>query len=328
AGYLPFDRNPQTENPENGMISTANNLSTMTPITPIGILTGYFRPDDRAARIYELLAEREKWDMEGLKKIQTDTRLFSGPAMTRAILDVLTLQKSGFSDQERKGLEALTAWDGFMGTDSIGGTIFQFTTYHIVKQALEPHIGPDLLKAYLNQVDYWSYLKEFLPSDNNTITGRTGTAPTTKEAIVLAGFKDAVRELVGKYGVDPAKWNWGAVHTIEFAHAMGKKKPLDFFFNIGPFPSPAEFTSVNKLKSNIGDHDYKVTSIPSTRRLIDCLDPDNTWSILPTGNSGNFKSPFYKDQAEMYITGQYRKVLFTEEQYMTDDAKVLRMVPQ
>ncbi|HCY87334.1 MAG TPA: penicillin acylase, partial [Desulfobacteraceae bacterium] len=86
-GYLPFDRNPQMENPENGMIITANNLSTMTPIYPIGILTGYFRPDDRAARIYELLAERDKWDMAGLKKIQTDTRLFSGLVMTRAILD-------------------------------------------------------------------------------------------------------------------------------------------------------------------------------------------------------------------------------------------------
>jgi len=157
AGFLPFEQNPQMENPENGMIITANNLSTMIPIDPIGTLTGYFRPSDRAARIYELLAQEDKWDMEGLKKIQTDTRLYSGPDMNRAVIKVLAEKKEGFSDIQASAFSALSSWDGYMGTSTIGGSVFQFTIYHILKQALEPHLGPDNLKAYLNQVDHWSF---------------------------------------------------------------------------------------------------------------------------------------------------------------------------
>ncbi len=328
AGYLPFDRNPQMENPENGMIITANNLSTMVPIDPIGILTGYFRPSDRAARIYELLSQKEKWDMEGLKKIQTDTRLFSGPAMSQAILKVLAPQKEKFTKSQTRAFDALTAWDGFMETQSIGASVFQFTIYHIIKEALEPHIGPDNLKSYLNQVDHWSFLKQFLKSDQ-TIEGRNSSiAARSRETLILDGFKAAVLELADKHGSDSAKWTWGSIHTIEFEHAIGKKKPLNLLFNVGPFPSPSEFTSVNKLKSKTGNHDYRVASIPSTRRLIDCNDPENSWSILPTGNSGNFRSPFYDDQAEMFIKGQHRKVLYTEKQFRTNNAHVLTLEPE
>ena len=49
-GYLPFAKNPYLENPESGLIITANNLPTTQPIEPIGILTGYFRPSDRATK--------------------------------------------------------------------------------------------------------------------------------------------------------------------------------------------------------------------------------------------------------------------------------------
>ncbi len=124
------------------------------------------------------------------------------------------------------------------------------------------------------------------------------------------------------------KWTWGSIHTIEFEHAIGKKKPLNLLFNVGPFPSPSEFTSVNKLKSKTGNHDYKVASIPSTRRLIDCNDPDNSWSIIPTGNSGNPMSRFYDDQAQMFITGQYRKILLTPAQFTEGHAGVLTILPR
>ncbi|MEH0019546.1 MAG: penicillin acylase family protein [Desulfobacter sp.] len=328
SGYLPFDRNPQMENPDSGMIITANNLSTLDPIPPIGVLTGYFRPSDRAARIYQRLSQKEKWDMEGLKTIQTDNRLYAGPSMAGNIIKVLSPEKSGFSQTQARAFDALAGWDGFMGTDSVGGTIFQFTVYHILKQALEPHIGPDLLAAYLNQVDHWNFLKELLRS-GRTVTGKAGnSAPVSGKTIILEGFRDAVLELSDTYGPDTAKWTWGAVHTIEFVHAMGRKKPLNLLYNIGPFPSPSAFTAINKLMSRQGNHDYRVASLPSTRRLIDCNDENNNWSIIPTGNSGNFRSPFYDDQAEMFITGQYRNILFTQEQYNTKDAQLLTLSPR
>lgn len=328
-GYLPFDRNPHLVNPENGMIITANNLATTVPIDPIGVLTGYFRPSDRAARIYELLAQRSKWTIEGLKAIQTDTRLYSGTPMAQGILNRLETNKSAFSPAQTQAFDTLKSWDGFMETSTIGGTIFQFTIYHIMKEALEPHIGPENLKAYLNQVDHWSFLKHYLKTDTPAITGKNPSLPTrSKDEIILAGFKNALEELTSKLGTNMTKWRWGTVHTIEFTHAMGRKKPLNLLFNVGPFPSPSEFTSVNKLKSKTGNHDYKVASIPSTRRLIDCNSPKDSWSIIPTGNSGNFMSEFFDDQAKMFINSQYRRILYGDEQILGDTSHVLTLAPE
>jgi len=328
-GYLPFEKNPQLENPKSGLIITANNLPTHVPIDPVGVVTGYFRPSDRAQRIYELLSKKEKWSIEELKAVQTDNRLDQGHGFAARILPILESKKEKFSKNEAKAFAQLKSWDGFMDTDTIGGTVFEFTIYHIMKETLESHIGPELLKTYLNQVDYWNFLKQFLKHNTPPVTGKNPSIqPKDRDTIVLNGFKQAVKEMVSRFGAKEKDWQWGSVHTVEYVHAVGRKKPLNLLFNVGPFPCPAEFPSINKLKSKMGDHEYKVSSLPSTRRLIDCNNPEESWSILPTGNSGNFMSPFYDDQARMYLQGQYRKMVFTDAQITKERSHVLTLVPE
>lgn len=328
-GYLPFESNPHLVNPDNGLIITANNISTFTPIDRIGVITGYFRPSDRAARIYELLSQKEKWTLEELKEIQTDAKIFAGLPITKTISSILEEKQAGFTISEQTALAALKDWDGFMTTKTTGGTVFQFTVYHILKQALEPHIGPDNLKTYLNLVDHWDFLKRLLGSSAPPIMGTTpDLTPKSRDTIVLTGFKNAVTDITTTLGTQEKDWAWGSVHTIEYVHAIGRKKPLNLLFNVGPFPSPAEFTAINKLKSKTGNHDYKVSSLPSTRRLIDCNDLEASWSILPTGNSGNFMGSFYDDQAKMFIQNQYRPIIFTTELIEKNAAHVLTLVPE
>ena len=44
-------------------------------------------------------------------------------------------------------------------------------------------------------------------------------------------------------------------------------------------------------------------------------DLDNqSFSILPTGQSGNVLSEFYSDQAEMHAKGQFRRQLMNKEE--------------
>ena len=35
-------------------------------------------------------------------------------------------------------------------------------------------------------------------------------------------------------GEDRSKWRWGALHQARIEHALGKVKPLDRIFNLGP----------------------------------------------------------------------------------------------
>ena len=66
-----------------------------------------------------------------------------------------------------------------------------------------------------------------------------------------------------------------------------------------------------------------VKSGPSTRRVIDFSDIENSWSILPSGQSGNPMSPHYNDQAELYVQGKFRKMKMNKKEIETSSTKLV-----
>ena len=62
---------------------------------------------------------------------------------------------------------------------------------------------------------------------------------------------------------------------------------------------------------------------PSTRRIIDFSDIENSISVLPTGQSGNPFSKHYNDQAEMYNTGKFRKLKLNKEEIIKTSTKLV-----
>ena len=51
-------------------------------------------------------------------------------------------------------------------------------------------------------------------------------------------------------------------------------------------------------------------------------------SILPTGQSGQVMSPYYDDQAEMYVKGQYRKQMMNRSEIEEKALMRLVLVPE
>ena len=54
------------------------------------------------------------------------------------------------------------------------------------------------------------------------------------------------------------------------------------------------------------------------RRIVDFSKMNNTKMIIPTGQSGNPKSPHYRDQAQLYHSGKYRTTWFDEKMIKSD----------
>jgi len=79
------------------------------------------------------------------------------------------------------------------------------------------------------------------------------------------------------------------------------------FFNIGPFPVPGSKGVVNQLRHKYGPKELKVSSGPSTRRVIDLGNPENSAGINPTGQAGYFFDQHYQNQTPLYLAGEYRK---------------------
>ena len=326
--YVSFENNPQMINPKCGVIITANNLPTAKEIESIPRLDGYFRSTDRAHRIYKLLDQQEKWSTEELKKIQNDDFLFSGLGINKEIITVLKPLAGQFSSSESKAYELLQQWDGYIPIDSKGASIFQLTIYHVLKAAIEPTLGKDYFRIYMNNLDHWDFFKNLIykkivPFQRDSLQSNEKVT----NDLIYNGFVNAVDEIKNKLGEDINNWDWGNIHTITFEHPLGKVTPLDYIFNLGPFPIPGANNVINKSMSTPGNHDYKVTSLPSTRRLIDIGSLENSYSIVPSGNSGYFWSNHYDDQLNLFLNGKYRKINFSKRQINSNLSHELLLTP-
>ena len=135
--------------------------------------------------------------------------------------------------------------------------------------------------------------------------------------------------LKADFGGNIEEWTWDKVHTIEHKHPIGEIATFRSFFNVGPFPVHGTREVINNLAFIYSpDGFYPVTSGPSTRRVIDFSDIENSTSILPTGQSGNPFSPHYSDQAKMYNAGEFRKMLLNEEEVKSSRKSLLTFTPE
>jgi penicillin amidase len=128
-------------------------------------------------------------------------------------------------------------------------------------------------------------------------------------------------------GPSPNDWGWGAAHTLTHNHPLAAQKPLDWFFNIGPFQVPGAREVPNNLGNPIGPAPWAVTMGPSTRRVIDFADASQATGINPVGQSGVLFDIHYKDQAPAYAVGGYMPQHLSEAAVVANTRSTLTLKP-
>ena len=129
-----------------------------------------------------------------------------------------------------------------------------------------------------------------------------------------------------QFGDDLEDWTWDRALSVTHEHVFNKVSLLRNFFNVGPFKTNGTFAVLNNQGFLInGSGIYKVKSGPSTRRIIDFSDVENSVTIIPTGQSGNVFSKHYNDQSQKYLDGEFVKMLINQEDIQrSKDKLVLR----
>ena len=304
--YLPFEENPQAINPTWKYVYSANNQ----PDSVRGKLyQGYYQPQDRAKRIVELLDEKNDFTKKDVSKMIYDVKSSTVSEISKGLLK--SVEKSKGTASERKAFSIIENWDGNYLKTSVGPTIFNRFLYEFLKETYNDELG-DSFQLFINS----QLQDQVLPLQVNreksvwwdNISSKDKIE--TRTDIVNLAFKNAIAFLQNQLGENIEDWTWNRVLSIEHEHAIGKAGGLlRKFFNVGPFETIGGNEVINNQIFNLDSTGYyKVTAGPSTRRIVDFSDVENSLAILPTGQSGNVFSEYYKDQTEKYLEGEFVKM--------------------
>ncbi|MBM9500845.1 penicillin acylase family protein [Leptospira sp. 201903071] len=327
-GYYPFSQNPKLINPPEGIILTANHLPVYE-LKGYGKPEGYWQESDRARRIYEVLSERRQWSVDDMKKLQTDVHAHSARSIIPLIAGELEKEKE-WNGVFREALDVYKTFDGEHTLDSVGATVFQTINQFVMLNLLSDELDPRELEIYGHSAEHWNAYKTILSDPNSTFWDdlSTPTIVETRRDILIRAFEQTVRYLSQKHGGAVSSWKWGKAHKITFEHPIGKVPVLGLIFNQGPFSVNSGEAIVNIMMHQDINPEMTPKVGPSKRRIIDLTHPENSWSVLPTGNSGNQGSPFYGDQIKMFLNGEFRSIRFTQSQIERDSKYVLKFIPE
>ena len=319
--FLDFSKNPHALNPSWNYIYSANNQPEA-----VGdyLYPGYYLPQDRAKRISGLLQPKNNWTKKDVGEMLNDNISSITPSITANLISAL--DSKAFSSNEKQAISILKKWKGSNNLTDIAPTIYQKWIFQYLKNTFEDELG----ETDFNMLLSTHILKQIIEpqsSNENSIWWDDITTKSKKEtrAVILnKSFHEAIASLENQLGKDLNSWTWNRVHTLEHQHPLGQVAALRPVFNVGSFEVPGSAEVINNLFFNFTDTGkYEVKGGPSTRRVIDFSDIENSMSILPTGQSGNPFSKHYNDQAEMYNTGKFRKMKMNKEEIVKTSTKLV-----
>lgn len=312
----PFEKNPHSVNPPSGYVYSANNQ----PDTVDGIVyAGYYLPDDRGERITEIINGKDAFSVDDVKSMMLDSK-------SKMFENVKGIMLHAVKDSDDSQLLAeLIKWDATFDQDDFRPVFFQKWIYEVLEHAMLDELEDELWESYKGTHSYKTAIEGLIKNDNSKWWDVDSTETVeTRAQIIQYAFDESVRHLKAFWGDDFKSWKWGDGHLLTHNHAMGTALS---FLNIGPFKTSGGNEVINNLGfTYTGAQFQTITFGPSTRRIVDFSDVrNNSWSILPTGQSGNYFSPYYADQAELYNAGEFRKMMMNPEEIkLTENKLVLK----
>jgi len=300
--WIPYDELPELVDPDEGYLVTANNKvvdSTYPHHITSDWLDGY-----RAARIEQLLGERDTHDLDDFRRMQTD--LYSIPG-DEVVHRLARLQPT--TQREVRAIERLKSWDRTLGPRTVAGTIYQAFMLRLAREFTRAAIGDrDLAERYLDRADNgflahvtspWRWQSHLLDLWRDADEGLIGGS---WDELALEALRAALDDLEERFGPDPEGWRWGRVHALEFPHALGGAHPVaDWVFNRTLHPGGGQETVAQVAYNPIDP--YHAIWAPSWRMVADPSSPERSQWQAFTGQSGQAWSTHYDDLQPRWEAG-------------------------
>ncbi|MDF1571970.1 MAG: penicillin acylase family protein [Bacteroidales bacterium] len=308
---VPFENLPYTYNPESGMVSSANNR-TVSEDYPYYIGTWFALPN-RIDRIREMLEEKELHSVASFREMHSDQLSAFARRLTPVYLDVLTGNVEGVAEA---ALAELRNWEYHMDPALSAPLIYEQVFAEVIRVVYEDELGDVFPQLMDNNIIARFHIYELAISLESAWCDDIGTTDRveTFSDNIKKAYGAAIDTLVAWAGEDVMQWRYGDIHTLTIEHPMGGVGIVQKLFdpNLGPYTVGGSFHTVAPYSYPVGTN-YNVTHGASQRHVYDLADWDRSKTVIPTGTSGVPASPYYGNQAEMYIDFKYHDDHFSRE---------------
>lgn len=302
-GFHPFSSHPMSVNPDEGFIATANqNPFRNHPYE----VPGYYNPDFRYEAIVKVLSEKESdWSVEDIKALQLKTGNQSYKRILDKVLPVLENEEVHKNELSAAAYTLLKEWDLQHSIEMPAPTIFHEFMGNILEKVFSKRLKEPFYDSFRKSVFIHEALVQVMVN-HESVWWKDESSKNQYKEWILEAWNTSVKNLEKSLGPKPLLWKWGRVHTVTHKHALGKSKLLSWLVDLGPIAANGSTEVINNFNFYMSPGLHEVHAGPSTRRVIDFVNPGESWGINPTGQCGYFANSHYRDQVSLYHQGEYR----------------------
>lgn len=301
---IPFDELPLVINPEKGYIATANNKIAGAAY-PYHISNVWAQPY-RYERIAEVLESSDELTIGAMQQLQMDEVNLQAREFVPLLSDLAT--ELDLTQNENLALKIFEDWDYQDATDLAEPLIFQQWMIEIesILYSDIPETMMDMFSAKGQTTD--SILRKGFNGEESIWLDENGGL----KQVVNTAFEQAIAHLEDKYGEDLTAWRWGDFHQVEFRHPLSGIHPvLEYFFN-NKGPVEMGGSALTVMAAAYNRETGEVNHGAPWRYVIDISDLETGYHINGPGQSGHFKSEFYHNQLEDWVSGKYHETKLDE----------------
>jgi penicillin G amidase len=319
-GRLPVLELPHLANPPLGAFGTANEMN---------VPAGYAHPEAvsrwweqwRARRLAEVLGDTtRRFTLGDMTRLQHD----EASVAARRLVPLLR----GLAPEDplvRQARDAIVAWDHVMDTASVGAGIYAAWEPRLARDVLGRSVPARAMPELLRWVPTMEldYVVDALESPD----ARFGARPAAgRDSLLLASFSAAVRSLRERFGDDVASWRLGrpGYKQVSITHPASRvaDSALRTRLDVGPAPRGGSGRTLNAT----GDGDRQRAGA-SFRIVVDLADWDAALGTNTPGQSGDSRSPHYRDLFAPWAVGRYFAVPYSRRAVMERAEGVTALLP-
>lgn len=313
--FLPILEKPNTLNPKSGFFATANQNVTPENYDNWDAISYIWSDPYRGDRVNEVLSSGKKFNMELMKKLQTDYQSIPARLLVPYLKDL-----DFDTGLEEEAIALLQDWNFVLDKNLPMAGIYVAWERQIMDNANALFVPEEIKNLVSLQL---KTIINFMQNPNNSWnTGEIGRNELLKES-----FTQAINFLSETYGPRPEDWIYG---QKQFKHVYIKHSLSNILneewkekVNAGPLPRGGNsYTVCATGRNNTQTHGA------TFKLIVDTGDWDLAIGTNTPGQSGDPESPFYKNLFELWANDQYFPVYYTREKIESIEAERFIMNPK